>query len=308
MNKKKITVYLAGDSTVQSYGHENAPLTGWGEVIHEFFREEKVSRCVPCPSDFTQAVRYETDGLFIDNRAMAGRSSRSFYDEGRLADIDRCLEKGDYLFAQFAHNDANEGKPERFVTPDQYEQYLLKYKEVCDRHGAQLVLVTAIAMRSCGEERVFDVDEKPAARLSSVRLEDKADGTGYLQSESAAGAAHFQSETMSTTEFSQSEAAAFSVSFPAYRERMLLVAQKYDIPVLDLGLWSAARLNELGPEESKELFLWLKPGEYPAYPEGKQDNAHTKRRGAVEFAGILAQLIRAYAGDGRLDPLKEWLK
>ena len=35
-------------------------------------------------SDFDQSIIYETDGLFIDNRAMAGRSSRSYFDEGRL--------------------------------------------------------------------------------------------------------------------------------------------------------------------------------------------------------------------------------
>ena len=281
----KQCIFLAGDSTVQSYGDELAPLTGWGMVLHEFFREENAAGIVPSGSRFSQAVRYETDGLYIDNRAMAGRSSRSFFDEGRLSDIDECIQPGDFLFAQFAHNDANTGKPERFVTPDEYEDYLLKYKEVCDRHQAQFVLVTAIAMRNCDEraQAVTDVWDRPdtCTEMPLQREEQEKGGEG---------------------------AGWFSVSFPQYRMRCLTMAEKYDIPLLDLGLHTTARLGELGPEESKKLFLWVKPGEYPAYPEGRSDNAHLCLRGAREFAGILAGLVKDYDRDSRLDPVKQWLK
>ena len=295
--REKPCIFLAGDSTVQSYGPDMYPFTGWGMVFHEFFREEKVKRTVPSGSDFPQTVRYETDGLFIDNRAMAGRSSRSFFDEGRLSDIERCIQEGDFLFAQFAHNDANEAKEERFVTPDKYEQYLLKYKDVCDRKGAVFVLVTAIAMRelSGGSGSLSDVWERgqqpagsPDGQKENARTEPGKEGQ---EKEDAAKASGF-----------------FPVSFPAYRDRCLLMGEKYDIPVLDLGFWTAARLNELGPEPAKELFMWFAPGEYENFPEGRQDNAHLRRKGALEFAGILAQLIKGYRKDDRLEPVKMWLK
>ena len=280
--REKPCIFLAGDSTVQSYGPEMAPFTGWGMVLHEFFREDKICRSAHSDSAFPQAVCYETDGLFIDNRAMAGRSSRSFFDEGRLDDIERCIREGDYLFAQFAHNDANEAKEERFVTPDRYEDCLLKYRDVCIRHKATFVLVTAIAMREfqngSGGSGLADVWEASASeKESGITL--SAPGSSF-----------------------------FPVSFPAYRDRCLLMGDKYDIPVLDLGLRTAERLNELGPEAAKELYMWFGPGEYENFPEGRQDNAHLRRKGALEFAGILARLIRDYRKDDRLEPVKKWLK
>ena len=287
MEKRKPTIFLAGDSTVQSYGKERAPLTGWGMALHEYFQEKTTRRAAASDSRFEQAVLYETDGVFIDNRAMAGRSCRSFFDEGRLDDIENSMREGDYLFAQFAHNDANKAKEERYVTPDQYEDYLLRYDAAAMRHKAQLVLVTAIAMRSFGdgEDRVYDVGEKvlkqavpEAGKEIPEKKTREAHGEGYCE-----------------------------ISFPEYRDRMLSMAQKYDIPLLDLGLATAKYCSMLGPEKTKEIFLWTAPGEYPAYPEGKEDNAHLKLKGAEEFARILAGLIAGWDKDARLDALKRWL-
>ena len=94
---KKFTIYLAGDSTVQSYKTPVKPITGWGQMLHTYFKEtEQKMNQDGCDwmgygkksaSDFDQSIIYETDGLFIDNRAMAGRSSRSYFDEGRLDDL-----------------------------------------------------------------------------------------------------------------------------------------------------------------------------------------------------------------------------
>lgn len=96
---KKFTIYLAGDSTVQSYKTPVKPITGWGQMLHTYFKEtEQKMNQDGCDwmgygkksdSDFDQSIIYETDGLFVDNRAMAGRSSRSYFDEGRLDDLKR---------------------------------------------------------------------------------------------------------------------------------------------------------------------------------------------------------------------------
>ena len=183
---KKFTIYLAGDSTVQSYKTPVKPITGWGQMLHTYFKEtEQKMNQDGCDwmgygkksaSDFDQSIIYETDGLFIDNRAMAGRSSRSYFDEGRLDDLKKAIKSGDYLFMQFAHNDANKEKEERYVTPEQYEEYLLRYINAAKERGAQPVLVTAIAMRDCDDtpDGKFSVSF-PEYRDKMLEIGDKYD-------------------------------------------------------------------------------------------------------------------------------------
>lgn len=102
------------------------------------------------------------------------------------------------------------------------------------------------------------------------------------------------------------EQGSFQISFPAYREQMIAFAKKYKIPLLDLGKSSTEFLTHLTPEESKSLYLWLAPGQYPdgAYPDGLSDNTHLQRYGATIFANLLVTLIRDYTEDSKLDRLK----
>jgi len=79
----KTRIYLAGDSTVKSYGSDNT-IGGWGEFLPYYFNNDTVE---------------------IINRAEGGRSSRSYINEGRLDKILSEIRPGDYLFIQFGHND-----------------------------------------------------------------------------------------------------------------------------------------------------------------------------------------------------------
>ncbi len=147
---RKRKIFLAGDSTVQSYPHSKAPQTGWGQVWWEFFKG--AGQCTASPSAdsaFHQSVSYELPEVIIDNRAMAARSSRSFREEGRLEDIAASIKEGDYLLAQFGHNDANQAKEERYVRPEDFGASLEPYAALCREKGAVFILVTAIAMRNC---------------------------------------------------------------------------------------------------------------------------------------------------------------
>lgn len=74
-------------------------------------------------------------------------------------------------------------------------------------------------------------------------------------------------------------------------------------PVLDLHKSTARLLSECGPERSRELFLQLKPGENPNYPQGVEDNTHFSPKGASVVALLVAESIR----DARL-PLAASLK
>ncbi|MCD8325669.1 MAG: rhamnogalacturonan acetylesterase [Lachnospiraceae bacterium] len=154
----KRRIFLVGDSTVQSYSNQNAPQTGWGQVWWEYF--QGAENCILDPSKdsaFSQAVSYELQNVIIDNRAMAARSSRSFREEGRLLDIAKVIGRGDYLLAQFGHNDANQAKPERYVKPEDFGASLEPFADLCAQKGAVCILVTPVAMRNCEDhpERKF---------------------------------------------------------------------------------------------------------------------------------------------------------
>ena len=117
----KPTVYLAGDSTVQTYGAAQAPQQGWGQRIQEFF----------------------TDDVVFLNRSIGGRSSKSFIDEGRLDGIVADLQRGDYLFAQWGINDRYRSDPLRFTDPSTtFKQYLQLYIDAARSKDAIPVLVT----------------------------------------------------------------------------------------------------------------------------------------------------------------------
>jgi mannose-6-phosphate isomerase-like protein (cupin superfamily) len=50
-------------------------------------------------------------------------------------------------------------------------------------------------------------------------------------------------------------------------------------------------VKEYGVERSKDLFLWLKPGESANYPEGREDDTHFSAYGARAMASLVLQGI-----------------
>jgi len=76
------TFYIVGDSTVRSGGGSGN--WGWGERIAPFFDTSKIN---------------------IVNRAIAGRSVRTFYTEGRWQKVLDALRPGDFVIIQFGTND-----------------------------------------------------------------------------------------------------------------------------------------------------------------------------------------------------------
>lgn len=122
------TIYIAGDSTVQTYRASYAPQQGWGSFLGDYF-DEKVN---------------------IENHAIAGRSSKSFYDNGRLDTILNKISEGDYLLVQFGINDSAASNAERYAptcgkvpgTEGSYEFYMAKYIEGAKAKGATPILIT----------------------------------------------------------------------------------------------------------------------------------------------------------------------
>lgn len=97
------------------------------------------------------------------------------------------------------------------------------------------------------------------------------------------------------------------ICFAEYREQMMRLAEEKNIPLLDLGGRSTDYLNRIGPEESKNLYMWLEEGEYPdgAYAGGVFDKCHLQEYGARIYANMVAEMIQEYSQDNRLDALKK---
>jgi lysophospholipase L1-like esterase len=90
---------MIGDSTMAEKAAEDYPERGWGQMLPYFFE----------------------GGVRIVNRAMNGRSTRSFLREGRWEPILDALRPGDYVIIQFGHNDEKPEKAERY-TPEEYRK------------------------------------------------------------------------------------------------------------------------------------------------------------------------------------------
>lgn len=82
-------LFLVGNSTMRTgtRGNGDNGQWGWGSVIGELF---------------------DTTRITVENHAMAGRSARTFLDEGRWDKVYDALQPGDYVIMQFGHNDGGD--------------------------------------------------------------------------------------------------------------------------------------------------------------------------------------------------------
>jgi rhamnogalacturonan acetylesterase len=85
LNPNLPTLFIVGDSTAR-----NQADLGWGDHFAHYFDTTKIN---------------------IANRAMAGRSSRSYYNEGRWANVLAEMKPGDYVLIQMGHNDGGNSNP-----------------------------------------------------------------------------------------------------------------------------------------------------------------------------------------------------
>ena len=156
---EKPTIYLASDSTVQTYEDYYDPQTGWGEALHNFFGNYiGEGPCEDC--NYNQSRSYETDQVIIENRAIGGRSSRSFIEEGKLDDLLEDVKPGDYLLVQWGHNDATSSRPNRYVSPEDFGKWIKYYIDGAKQRGAACILVTPAARYSYNADGTFNENFK----------------------------------------------------------------------------------------------------------------------------------------------------
>lgn len=128
---RPITVYLIGDSTMAIKQVKAYPEAGWGMPFAYFF-------------DST---------VKVDNRAMNGRSTRTFIEEKRWQSVSDSLREGDYVLIQFGHNDEVKTK-KSYIDEAGFQKNLIRFIEEARAKKANPVLITPVARRS------FDADGK----------------------------------------------------------------------------------------------------------------------------------------------------
>ena len=144
---EKPTIFIASDSTVQTYESNYYPQTGWGQTLHNFFGDFVEEReCKDC--EYSQAQTYETVNVIVENRAIGGRSSKSFIEEGKLDDLLEDVKPGDYVLVQWGHNDATTSRPNRYVSPEDFGYWMQYYVDGVTQRGATPILVTPVARYS----------------------------------------------------------------------------------------------------------------------------------------------------------------
>jgi lysophospholipase L1-like esterase len=122
---KSIRVYLIGDSTISIKAISAYPETGWGMPFETFFDSTVV----------------------IDNRAKNGRSTRTFLSENLWSPVAAKLQPGDYVFIQFGHNDESKEKVDRYTTPAEYKQNLVRFIKETRAKGGVPLLLTPVSRR-----------------------------------------------------------------------------------------------------------------------------------------------------------------
>lgn len=93
-----------------------------------------------------------------------------------------------------------------------------------------------------------------------------------------------------------------------YTAAMLQFADSMKIPVINMDVMTRELYHRFGDSTSRLLFLQLKPGEHPNYPNGKEDNTHFSELGARLTAQIaLKELIVLYPNlkDYLVKPIKK---
>jgi lysophospholipase L1-like esterase len=126
IEKKKTRIWLVGDSTCADKQVRAFPETGWGMPFSTFF----------------------DSGVQVNNRAVNGRSTKSFIAENRWQQVLDSLTEGDYVFIQFGHNDEVIEKVGRYTTPVEFATNLRRYVMDTRSKKAIPILLTPVGRRT----------------------------------------------------------------------------------------------------------------------------------------------------------------
>jgi len=245
LNPALPTLFIVGDSTARNQAN-----LGWGDHFSHYFDTTKIN---------------------IANRAMAGRSSRSYYNEGRWANVLAEMKAGDYVLIQMGHNDG------ATTTPQNDTKARASYKGIGDETAeytlpkplttGPIAGQTTETIHTYGwyiRKYIADTRAKKATPILltvTIRNIWVNDPDGNLHIERDMG----------------------------YREYETQLAASEQIPLVDMATIEADRLEALGPEKTALLF--------------PIDHTHTSAEGAERNAeSVVIALRNAHS------PLDAYLK
>lgn len=126
-----ITIFMIGDSTMANKKLDGGNLErGWGHVLPGFFGGE----------------------VKIENYALNGRSTKSFIDEGVWDKVISRVNKGDYVFIQFGHNDEKEDPTRHTDAGTTFDDNLRRFVTETRAKGGIPVLFNSIVRRNFNEK------------------------------------------------------------------------------------------------------------------------------------------------------------
>lgn len=244
--KRNITIFTIGDSTMANKKLEGGnPERGWGQMLSRYF----------------------TDDITIDNHAVNGRSSKSFIDEGRWDAVLSKIQKGDYVFIQFGHNDEKDD-PNRHTDPGTtFDANLKKFVEDTRAKGGIPVLFNSIVRRNFGK-----ADGNAVA--NAIKQDDIRNGIDPKAPKDSIE----EGETLIDTH-------------GAYLISPKNVAKELNVTFIDLNSLTHKLVEGMGPQKSKELYLWVEPKTVPALPNGREDNTHLNVHGASVIAEMAVKAV-----------------
>ena len=205
-SNKLPTLWIAGDSTLKS----SSPMRGWGQDLGAFFDPAKIN---------------------VVNRAIGGRSSRTFYTEGRWKEILDAIKPGDFVIIQFGHNDVGPldergkfrgsvkgigGETEKVTKPDgsteevhSYGWYLREMARSAREKKAKVILCSPVPHKKFDERGKFVHDwqdfrgwVETCAKSEHAAFIDLADriGRGYDKLDQATIEGYFADKGTHTNE------------------------------------------------------------------------------------------------------------
>ena len=230
LNPALPTVFIVGDSTAR-----NSSDLGWGDHFAQFF---------------------DTSRINVANRAIAGRSARSYIDEGHWAAVLAEMKPGDYLLLQMGHNDGGDlggAKPRGDLKGVGDET-----QDVAQTTGPYAGKIETI--HTFGWYLRKMIDDAKAKGVHPILLTPTIRNIWTSGPDSGpAGKPHIERDF-------------------GYNDWVRQVAAQENIPVLELGNTEADRLEALGPEKTAPLF--------------PRDHTHTNSEGANLIAETVAGVIR----------------
>ena len=199
-----------------------------------------------------------TEDVQVKNYARNGRSSKSFISEGLWNEVISQVKKGDYVFIQFGHNDEKSDTIRHTDPGTMFDANLRRFVLETRAKGGIPVLFNSIVRRRF----------TPPVSFTSANL-DRRDDKGVKTVEG---------DTLYDTH-------------GAYLLSPLRVARELNVVFIDMNKITHDLVQGMGPEKSKELYMWVKPNVIPVLPKGRIDNTHLNIHGARVVAGLTIDAI-----------------